>query len=246
MSLYTTKYLDILRNYALPETNQTFDDLINSTYDKFFNFNFPWYAPDDAGKEDFEKLFLLHYIMYEIGQETIELHRAMLASRLREIMPEMSAVYDAMNIDGSWSENVNMTYEGIGDETQNGSSKKTGNSTVSGTSKDDSQSSTDVNRQNIESDNPQINFSGTDYASGMSRGNTKQNINNTSNSTTSLTESRDENNDHSNKVQKNEIRTEKGNNGMSKGDIIKQIKESYYNLNLEIIKRCEDLFMLVY
>ena len=81
VSLWTTKYLDVLRNYALPETNQTFDELINSTYQQFWNFDFPWYAEGDTGKDDFKKLFLLHYLMYEIGQETIELHRAMLASR---------------------------------------------------------------------------------------------------------------------------------------------------------------------
>lgn len=246
MSMYTTKVLDILRNYALSDTNQTFDKLIDATYQDYFNFDFPWYADDANSKVEFEKLFLLHFLMYEIGQETIELHRSRVAQRLRLIMPEMTAVYDAMNFSGSWSENVNMTYEGVGDELRDGNKKTTSNSSINGTSKDTSQGSTTVDSQSIDSDNPQINFSGTDYASNMSRGETKQNVNNTSNGTTSSTESRNDNEEKTDNVKRTEKRSEKGNNGMSKGDIIKQIKESYYNLNLEIIKRCEDLFMLVY
>lgn len=270
MSLYTTKYLTILRNYALPETNQTFDDLINSTYDKFFNFDFPWYAPNDTGKVDFEKLFLLHYLMYEIGQETIELHRAMLAQRLRLIMPEIQQIWDSLNIDMSWLHNVDMQYSGNENETSSGTrsdeSSSTGTSktngsresSINGTSKDTFEGTTDVNTQSIESDNPQVNFSGTDYASNMNRGETNQSVNSESNGTTSSEESttteetgtKTNESSSSGKTSgtrdKTDARTERGNRGMSRGDIVKQMRDAVYNVNQEIINRCEDLFMLIY
>lgn len=270
MSMYTTKVLDILRNYALPETNQTFDELINATYQDYFNFDFPWYADDSESKTEFEKLFLLHFLMYEIGQEAIELHRAMLAQRLRLIMPEIQQIWDSLNIDMSWLQNVDMQYSGSENETSSGSHSNESSSTdstktnssresnINGTSKDTSEGTTDVNTQSIESDNPQVNFSGTDYASSMNRGETNQAINSESNGTTSTEENTttEETGTKTNKVSssgktngtrdKTDTRSEKGNRGMSRGDIVKQMRDAVYNVNQEIINRCEDLFMLIY
>lgn len=269
MSMYTTKVLDILRNYALPETNQTFDELINATYQNYFNFDFPWYADDDNSKVEFEKLYLLHFLMYEIGQETIELHRSRVAQRLRLIMPEMKQLWDSLNIDMPWLQNVDVQYSGNENETSSGthsdkssstdtsSSNSTRDSSITGTSEDTSSSNTVVNTQSIDSDNPQVNFSGTDYASSMNRGETSQDVSSestgttTSKETTTTEESGTKDNESSRSGEtsgtrdKSEARTERGNRGMSRGDIVKQMRDAVYNVNQEIINRCEDLFMLV-
>ena len=310
MSLYTTKYLDILRNYALPETNQTFDELIDATYQDFWNFDFPWYAPDGAGKADFEKLYLLHYLMYEIGQETIELHRAMLAGRLREIMPYYSGIYESLNLDMPWIGNVNMKYtdsedevkedttEGTENTTENennnvsrkseisntvsGSSQKTGNdsknSEINGNSSNTVTTNASTDTQSIDSDNPQVNFSGTDYASSMSRGNTNQDSTTTGSDTTTNTETTTNTNnentttettsnnkeDTTDATEKNRTnattinetknmnrnkkgeRIEEGYRDITRGKIVEEIRKSIYNINLEIINECSDLFMLIY
>ena len=246
MSIYTTKVLDILRNYALPEVNQTFDELIDATYQDYFNFEFPWYADDDISKVEFEKLFLLHFLMYEIGQETIELHRSRVAQRLRLIMPEMRQVWDSLNIDMPWVQNVDMSYTGEGNENQHGNTERSIDSTIDGTTHDTGTSSSNVNSQTIDSDNPQVNFSGTDYASQMSRGQTEQSVNSENDGTTKTTETRSEGEESTRASQRSETRTEKGNRGMSRGDIVKQMRDAVYNVNQEIIKRCEDLFLLVY
>ena len=270
MSMYTTKVLDILRNYALPDTNQTFDELIDATYQDYFNFHFPWYADDANSKVEFEKLFLLHFLMYEIGQETIELHRSRVAQRLRLIMPEIQQIWDSLNVDMSWLQNVDMQYSGSENETSSGShsdessstdtSKTNGSreSSINGTSNDTSEGTTNVNTQSIDSDNPQINFSGTDYASSMSRGEPNHTVNSESNGTTSseenttteetVTKSNDSSSSGktSGSRDKTDARTEKGNRGMSRGDIVKQMRDAVYNVNQEIINRCEDLFMLIY
>lgn len=254
MSLYTTKYLDILRNYALPEKNQTFDALIDSTYDKFFNFDFPWYAPSDVGKNEFKKLFLLHYLMYEIGQETIELHRAMLASRLREIMPYYAGVYESLNIDMDWIRNVDMSYTEDATTDESTKDTRTVDASLSGTTSDtttgNSSGTSNNQNQNIDSDNPQVNFSGTDYASSMSRGETKQTVSNESSTTatgkTSNTEDRKEEGTGTKNAKLDSDRTEKGYRGVNRWEVVKGIRDSIYNINMEIIDRCSDLFMLIY
>lgn len=246
MSMYTTKVLDVLRNYALPETNQTFDELINATYQDYFNFDFPWYTDDNTTKTEFEKLFLLHFLMCEIGQETIELHRAMLAQRLRLIMPEIQQLWESLNIDMTWTGNVDMTYTGEGHESVTGNKESTVEGTISGTSHDEGSSSTNVNSQSIDSDNPQINFSGTDYASAMNRGQTEQSLNTENDGTTSSTENRSEDVKETRTNQKNDTRSETGNRGLSRGDVVRQMREAVYNVNMDIINRCEDLFMLIY
>lgn len=246
MSMYTTKVLDILRNYALSETNQTFDELINATYQDYFNFDFPWYTDDNTTKTEFEKLFLLHFLMCEIGQETIELHRAMLAQRLRLIMPEIQQLWDSLNIDMSWTGNVDMSYTGQGNESVTGNKESTVEGTISGTSHDEGSSSTNVDSQSIDSDNPQVNFSGTDYASAMNRGQTEQSLNTENDGTTSTTENRSEGVKETRTAQKNDTRSETGNRGLSRGDVVRQMREAVYNVNMDIINRCEDLFMLIY
>lgn len=246
MSMYTTKVLDILRNYALPETNQTFDELINTTYQDYFNFAFPWYADDNESKTEFEKLFLLHFLMCEIGQETIELHRAMLAQRLRLIMPEIQQLWDSLNVDMAWTGNVDMTYTEQGNESVTGNKESTVEGTISGTSHDEGSSSTSVDSQSIDSDNPQVNFSGADYASSMNRGQTEQSLNTENDGTTSSTENRSEGVEESRTTQKNDTRSETGNRGMSRGDVVRQMRETVYNVNMDIINRCRDLFLLIY
>lgn len=246
MSAYTTKVLDILRNYALPETNQTIDELINDTYQDYFNFDFPWYADDENSKTEFEKLFLLHFLMCEIGQETIELHRAMLSQRLRLIMPEIQQLWESLNVDMPWTGNVDMSYTGQGNESVTGNKESTLEGTISGTSHDEGSSTTNVDSQSIDSDNPQVNFSGTDYASAMNREQTKQSLNTENDGTTSSTENRSEGVEESRTSQNTDTRTEKGNRGMSRGDVVKQMRDAVYNVNLDIINRCEDLFMLIY
>ena len=246
MSMYTTKVLDILRNYALPDTNQTFDELINATYQDYFNFDFPWYTDDDDSKIEFEKLYLLHFLMYEIGQETIELHRSRVAQRLRLIMPEMKQVWESLTVDMPWSQNVDMAYTGEGNENQHGNTERSVDSTIDGTTHDTGTRSSNANSQTIDSDNPQVNFSGADYASQMSRGQTEQSVSNENDGTTKTTETRSEGEESTSASQRSETRTEKGNRGMSRGDIVKQMRDAVYNVNQEIISKCEDLFMLIY
>lgn len=230
MSKYTTKYLDILQNYALPQTNLDFDTLVNGTYQDFWNFDFPWYASDGTGKDEFKKLFLLHYITREIGQETIYLHRAFLASRLREIMPYYQGVYETLTLEFPWDGNVDVQYTGTESRNED--------STTSTTEHSEGSSNSQTDTQSIDSENPQVTIQTNDYASSMNRGEStgSQNIENDATRSQTYEGSSNVGNQ----------RTEKGYRGLTRGEIVKDMRDAIYNINLEIIDRCEDLFLGVW
>ena len=220
MSLWTLQIYDVLKNYALPETNLSFDELIENTYTDFFNFDFPWYSEDETSKNDFKKLFLLHNIMNYIGQETLELFRASLACRLREIMPYYSELYTTFEME--WLKNIDVTYEGSEDHTKN----------IDGTSK--ASSNTNTNYQAINSDNPQVTVATNDYASDMQR---SEGVGKSSGEEVTTS-----NENYSG----NDTRKEHGYRNMSRGELVKQMRETIVNINLEIINKCSDLFLGVW
>lgn len=216
--------MEILKNYALPQTNLPFDSLIDATYQDYFNFDFPWYTDSDNGhsKIDFQKLFLLRHMTDYIGQETIEQHRMFLAERLREVMPMYIQLFESMNLDIDWVKDIDMTYTGNESGTRNSSreTEVTNNSTT--------------NTQAINSDNPQITIQTEDYASEMTRGQS------TSQGTGSETSAVNEN------TSRDESRSESGYRGRKKGDVIREYRESILNLNHMLLEECKDLFLGVW
>lgn len=277
MSIYTTSINEVLNNYLSPITDMDLNELIDKTYNKYFTFNFPWYS-DENSKIYFEKMFLRHYMTYEIGQETLGKHKLMLQSRLFKIMPEYENAFKAMNLDMLWGNNVDMDYNETeqvnGEFTESGNSSNTHSITTSqsenaesndksnGSTAGKTTSNTSQNTQSINSDNPQINFSGTDYASSMERGEVIGESSTDSSDTTTVTTERasekssssEQNYDASETTKKDGIneqnktnhRTESGNNGLTRGEVYKEMLNSFININSEIIDRCSDLFLMVY
>ena len=232
MSLWTMQVMEILKNYALPQTNLPFDSLIDATYQDYFNFDFPWYTDNDNGtsKIEFQKLFLLRHMMDYIGQETIEQHRMFLAERLREVMPMYTQLFESMNLDMDWIKDVDMTYTG----NESGTRNTTGNSSR----ETEVTNNNTTNTQAINSDNPQITIQTEDYASEMSRG--QSTSQGTGSETSSDTSAVNEN------TSRDESRSESGYRGRRKGDVIKEYRESILNLNQMLLEECKDLFLGVW
>ena len=230
MSLWTIQVMEILKNYALPQTNLPFYSLIEATYQDYFNFEFPWYSDDEQSKIDFQKLFLLRHMMDYIGQETIEQHRMFLAERLREIMPTYQQLYETTVLDMEWGKNIDVEYTGeeTGTHVTNGESSRESEVTNSNT----------INNQSIESDNPQITIQTEDYASTMSRGESTQSgsSNETSNDSSNITVN----------TGRSDTRNEKGNRGLSRGNVVKEMREAIVNINQMILDECKDLFLGVW
>jgi len=99
MASYTVTVNDILRSYSDRNNfNNFFNfdspwDLVNKTYQNFFNFDFYFNVfPNDekaneAAKIQFEKRFILHFYLYEIGYETPGAFKLALQNWLNEFMP---------------------------------------------------------------------------------------------------------------------------------------------------------------
>lgn len=77
-------------------------------------------------------------------------------------MPRYKAMYDSNLSVAQILENTNITFDDT--DTSDGNNTSEADRTMSDTN------NSSANDQRINSDNPQVNFSGTDYASGMTRG----------------------------------------------------------------------------
>lgn len=111
MASYTVTVNDILRSYSdMNNLNHYFDfdtpwDLVNKTYENFFNFDFYFNVfPNDnianeAAKTQFKKRFILHFYLYEIGYETTGAFKLSLQNWLNEYMPLYSQLLSKQQTD---------------------------------------------------------------------------------------------------------------------------------------------------
>lgn len=218
MSVYTTT----IKNYI--ESFTDYKDINAKLYDKIatgiphlFDFDFPWYCDDIGTLEAFKKAFVVHFYGEEIGYETIELFKLNLNDVLTRNMPRYADLYYSQKIIGNLLENTNMTFD------------DTSTNDVTSTNKTTDDYSGDG--QSIHSDNPQVNFSGVDYASMMDRSQSKsKNVSDGKN----VTEGVDTRHN-----------TTKGWSGSKMDEIIKY-RNHIVNLNNIIIGDCEPLFMGIF
>lgn len=293
MSMYTMTVNEILINYLSPIEETCLSALVSKTKEKYFSFDYPWYNEIQSSKDEFEQLFLEHFMPYEIGQETLGKHKLMLKNKLSIIMPYYKNLWNAMHIDMDWNKNVDMQYKEIENNkqttdtthsahSQSESVKNEGIETKenvtttnevigesTGNTTGDENTDENSNTQSIDSDNPQINFSGTDYASRMNRGQTESTRSRTSTDTTKVNSTETTNgaqdksvtntathndtnettssgNSTTNDSQNRDtIRTESGNRGMTRLEVFEQMRDAFVNINQQIILDCESLFMQV-
>lgn len=163
MSTYTTKIRDYIESFTnWKDLNATTYDKIEKGMPKLFDFTFPWYNDDGSSKTEFQRMFIIHFYMCEIGFETIGLFKLKLNDTLTRNMPKYKAMYDSNLAVAQILENVNITFDDT--DTSDGNNTSQTDHTVNDTTNSSS------NDQRINSDNPQVNFSGTDYADSMTRG----------------------------------------------------------------------------
>lgn len=231
MSKYTTTIYNILQNIVPNSENLTPDQLVENGVTAFFDFSFPWYNDTGDGKSEFMHAYLTRYLNNEIGQETLGMHKQFFKGLMYENVEEMRQKYsllgDMPNVAGERSvkhnENINDT------ETSNTEATQDIASTDVSNQKQDTQS--------IHSDNPQVTFSTTDYASEMDRGETTSN-NNTNSSSNSSGKT------DSNRVG-NTIRSlsETETDTRNSDKYFNAISEGAYLINTILLKRCRKLFM---
>lgn len=233
LSKYTTTVKDICESFISSQELWNMDlsvqRIIDKTQGKFFDFDFPFYSEDRKDLYTFKTYFLLRYWNNYIGFETLGMWKTAFITKMYELTPYYTKLYDAIQNDNPFT-NINVTFT----ETEKGNEKTITNSTDAGESK----VKNNQNYQNIDSDNPQVSVATQDYASSMSRGETV-------NDTTTSAKNNHAGNDNKDSKRDRETK-EIGLRGKSTSEAIAEYREQIQNINRELVEACHDLFLKVW
>ena len=233
MSKYTTTVKDICESFIPVQELWSMDlsvqRIIDKSQNKFFDFDFPFYSNNAKDLYTFKTYLLLRYWNNYIGFETLGMWKTAFLSKMHELMPYYTKLYDAIQNDNPFT-NINVTFT----EAEKGNEKTTTNSTDAG----NSEVKNNQNYQNIDSDNPQVTVATQDYASAMSRGETINNTKTAAKNSHAGNEDRDRKRDRETK--------ELGLRGKSTSEAIAEYREQIQNINRDIVEACRDLFLKVW
>lgn len=279
-----------------PWITPNFYDLLEHKGELFDFLNY-WYTTDETApqtKDNFETMFVKRYFKTPIKAEEFTLFKIRLDDYLFSHMEHWKHLYETIQIEYDPLINVDLhskthdkedtdnTTDIKGSSENSGTSNMTTNTSVEGnynTLTNSSGSSNETvdstltttrteNTQGINSDNPQINFAGNDYAATMQRGMTSGNGTDTGHQVTdsgtntetnvkgdssSETESVSEGSTGSTgtttgknvfdgSVDRNVDYTNMGFTGSSKTDNIMKYRDAIINLNLRIVEGADYLF----
>nr|DAY43152.1 MAG TPA: Lower collar protein [Caudoviricetes sp.] len=238
----TIEQLVISDHVLSPLENQTLDTMIEAAVPLIFNFDFPFYvdasAPEYAtAKLAFEKTFCLQYFREQIGLETI----GEFQYHLKRILTVNNPYYEQLYRSITFEYNPIITHNSTRKVTSTKDDTRTGVISGDSTAKNTTTADTNNNTQNIHSDNPQINFAGTNYASTMERGqNTIHNSAVSNGENTTKTNSTDTY--HANN---NDTIEDAGFDGSYSLEI-QRFRDTILNLNKRICDDCRELFYQFY
>ena len=170
MSKFTTEVRFICESLSGLSESKGFDDIdeiIEGSYEKIFNFDFPIF--DETYRSVLEKKILKHFYTREICEETVGLWKLRLNQKLNEIMPYYNQMYNSELIqfnpmyDVDFNKTGTKSGEETGEENSTGQRKMTGTVTdaVTGTVGDSGGSNTSNTKRDVKdywdyySDTPQ-------------------------------------------------------------------------------------------
>ena len=136
MSKYTTEVRYICETAAGYDESKGYSDIetiIAAARSKIFDFSYPLF--DAAYKATLETKILRHFYTREIGAETVGLWKHFLCRKLNEIMPYYNKLYQSELLEFNPFYDVDYTREGSreGEDTNTNTRTGTGKSTDSGT-----------------------------------------------------------------------------------------------------------------
>jgi hypothetical protein len=195
----------------------------------------PIFLSDEANKypifdEDYRPLLnrkiIDHYMMYEIGHETMGQFRFALNRKMREIMPYYNQLYKTVQNEIDPFKTMDYSDDSISHQTGEATSTSTGTS----------ESDTDSKSRAVSSDTPQTQLSGNeDYASSMADSAGTTNVNGSSTSDAS----------QSNTGDGTLSRSVTGSQG-HQATLMMQYRKSLLNIDMNVISELESLFMALW
>ncbi|MBP3887244.1 MAG: hypothetical protein J6F30_06280 [Cellulosilyticum sp.] len=262
MSKYTTelRYIcEVLAGLDESEGYNSVDDIIENSYDKVFDFDYPIF--DEEYRPVLEKKIIRHFYTREIGDETVGLFKLHLSAKMNDIMDYYNQLYKSALIE--FDPMTDIKYSLSGSESMSHSeshsaseSSSTSESTYSSLSTSESTSESEMNSQSLwdmYQDTPQNQLTGveslaylTNATLDKSHGNSSRDTDSVIDSTGHGTLNQKKNGTKDNIGSSNDIKRylEKyeGYRSNNPSKLLTDFRETFLNIDLMIIGELEKLF----
>lgn len=252
MSKYTSEVRYICESYAgLTESTGYIStkNVIANARPKIFDFDYPIF--DDSYRSVLETKILKHFYTREIGAESVGLWKLWLDTKLNEIMPYYNKLYESELIKFNPLYEIDITRDYIrkNDGEENGERETNETTTNSANVNSSSTSNDDYESWNKYSDTPQGGITGLAEMNYLTNAtNVTQNNDNTSSEETISSETGTRRNTDTNKntIDNTEDYLEhvKGkNSGTSYSKLLSDYRQTFLNIDMQVINDLNDLFM---
>ena len=254
MSKYTTEVRYICESYAGLNASEGYDkvdEIVEASRSKIFG-NYPIF--DENYRSVLENKILIHYYTREISEETVGLWKIRLNNIMNEIMPYFNKLYESELIQFNPMFDIDLTRDyqkkndGTTDSTGNQSSTYEGN----GETENSGTTVTSSTGWNMFSDTPQGGLNGLvdqNYMSNATKVTSDETVTNENTQTTqdsSTTESSSEYNTTINGLE-DYIEHIKGvHGGMSYSKRLKEFRDTFLNIDMQIIDNLKNLFFYLW
>ena len=240
MANYTTEVRTICENYAgYPHFSgeMSVADIIEKSRTKIFDFSFPIF--DEKYRSVLETKIIKHYYTREIGLETVGLWKLKLDTKMNEIMPYYNQLYSSTLLEFNPFYDVDITrkHNTRSDGTRNETNENKSNGTNQNTTNSNS-----TNR-NLYSDTPQGALTGVETETYLTNA-TKDMLESTDNSSGNFNTSANGKSDSVIKNVEDYLETVKGKQGTEDySSLLLKYRETFLNIDLQIIEELSDLFL---
>lgn len=132
MSKYTTEVrfiCETLAGYDMSQGYGKVNDIINASWDKIFDFDFPIF--DENYRPVLCKKIIKHFYTREIGLETVGLWKLKLETKMQEIMPYYNKLYESESLQFNPLRDVDYERTTQGEEEGNNTTNRNGSRTGS-------------------------------------------------------------------------------------------------------------------
>lgn len=234
MSKYTTS----IRNICFKLTGMselqgnTIQEIVAAAFPLIFESQIPLFN-EEYRTTLFSKI-LRHFYMREIGYETYGIWKLQINNKLYEIMPYYNQLYTSAELEidplGNYNLSRTLTRTGTDDTTTNGTNNETLDNTLTQSTKQGFSRTPQGTLANVETNA---------YLSEVTIDTFTANSDSSRDTTTNETKDRDYN--------ETVTETVKGkNSGISNAEILQQYRQTFLNIDLQIINELEPLFMSIW
>ena len=239
-----------MANYTMEIREMINNPVINGV----FTFDYPFYNDNVDDKKEFEELFEKYFYFREIGFETPDRFKMKLESKLKLIMPYYRQLalteWNKVKTVELMMNSKNLTETTTHEQTLSGTSTNTdtSSSTISQTTNGDNNSSLSQSSKESRLENGVSSVSlSAGYLTGVSESSQTTTDTNSSESTQSGTTEGQATTNTNQTITDTTTFTSKGDIGIqTPAYAIAEWRKVIINLNEQIIKECEDLFMKIY